>query len=117
MVLATRPAGAFPAALPSTPLLGEIVTWTCSGVTVRHTDLVAALREAGLDEAVARELAPRHAFTRACKKLSDQRIIRPVSEDADIKSGSLSYAIVSGRLIVILAPALRRSSTRARRAR
>lgn len=62
-------------------LLGEIITWTCPGLAVRHLDLIQALRAAELDEGVARELAPRHAFTRACKKLSDQRIIRPVAED------------------------------------
>jgi hypothetical protein len=56
-------------------LLGEIITWTCPGLAVRHLDLIQALRTAGLDEGVARELAPRHAFTRACKRLSDQRII------------------------------------------
>jgi hypothetical protein len=39
------------------------------------------LEAAGLDAGVARELAPRHAFSRACKKLSEQRIIRPVAED------------------------------------
>ena len=66
---------------PGTPLLGEVIAWTCAGVAVRHADLVAALAAAGLDEGVARELAPRHAFTRACKKLSDRRIIRPVGED------------------------------------
>src|SRR5262249_39917850 len=63
------------------PLLGEVIAWSCSGVSVRHPDLVAALRAADLDESVARELAPRHTFTRACKKLSDARIIRPVGED------------------------------------
>jgi hypothetical protein len=62
-------------------LLGEIITWSCSGVTVQHTDLIDALRDAGLDETVARELAPRHAFARACRKLSERRIIRPVAED------------------------------------
>lgn len=62
--------------------LGEVIAWTCGGVSVAHPALVAALRDAGLDEAVARELAPRHAFTRAAKKLSDRRIIRPVAEDA-----------------------------------
>ena len=71
----------FPAAGAGTPRLGEVIAWTCAGVAVRHADLVAALASAGLDEGVARELAPRHAFTRACKKLSDQRIIRPVGED------------------------------------
>ncbi len=64
-----------------TPLVGEVITWTCGGATVRHADLIAALTDAGLDESVARELAPRHAFTRACKKLSDRRIIRQVAED------------------------------------
>jgi hypothetical protein len=70
------------AVTPGTALLGEIITWSCSGVSIRLTDLVEALRDAGLDEGVARELAPRHAFSRACKKLSEARIIRPVAEDA-----------------------------------
>jgi hypothetical protein len=73
---------AAPFPLPAgTTLLGEVISWTCSGVAVTHPALLAALRDAGLDESVARELAPRHAFTRACKKLSDRRIIRQVAED------------------------------------
>jgi hypothetical protein len=64
-----------------TRLLGEIICWACSGVAVRHLELVDALRDAGLDEGVARELAPRHAFARACKKLNEARIIRQVGED------------------------------------
>ena len=67
---------------PGTRLLGEIITWSASGVKVSHLTLVEALRDSGLDEGVARELAPRHAFARACRKLSEARIIRPVSEDA-----------------------------------
>ncbi len=75
-----------PAAAPfplsaGAPLLGEVIAWTCAGVAVTHPALLTALRDAGLDEAVARELAPKHAFTRACKKLSDRRIIRQVGED------------------------------------
>src|SRR5262245_55459912 len=65
---------------PGTPLLGEFITWNAGGVKVKHGALVEALREAGLDEKVARELAPRHAFTRACRKLGERRIIRLVSE-------------------------------------
>ena len=73
---------AAPFPLPAgTTLLGEVISWTCSGVAVTHPALLAALRDAGLDESVARELAPRHAFTRACRKLSDRRIIRQVAED------------------------------------
>jgi len=65
-----------------TRLLGEVIAWACPGLSVTHTTLVAALEAAGLEPGVARELAPRHAFARACKKLSEQRIIRPVAEDA-----------------------------------
>jgi len=78
--MTTTAAAPFPVAA-GTRLLGEVISWTCAGVAVTHPALVAALADAGLDPAVARELAPRHAFTRACKKLSDQRIIRQVAED------------------------------------
>lgn len=70
----------FPVAA-GTRLLGEVISWACSGVSVTHPALLAALADAGLDEGVARELAPKHAFTRACKKLCDRRIIRQVAED------------------------------------
>ena len=65
-----------------TRLLGEVIAWACPGLAVPHTLLVAALEAAELDPGVARELAPRHAFARACRVLSDRRIIRPVAEDA-----------------------------------
>ena len=70
-----------PAIAPGARLLGEVISWTCPGAAVRHAELVAALADAGLDAGVARELLPRHAFARACKKLAKDRIIRPVSED------------------------------------
>src|SRR6478609_5746383 len=78
--MTTTAAVPFPVAA-GTRLLGEVIAWTCSGVSVTHAALVAALAEAGLDAGVARELAPKHAFTRACKKLCDRRIIRKVAED------------------------------------
>lgn len=74
-----------PFPVPSgTSLLGEIITWTCGGVSIQHLDLIDALRATDLDEAVARELAPRHAFSRACKKLAQDRIIRQVSESESV---------------------------------
>src|SRR5262245_48235507 len=82
MIAKSSPSRSLPFALAEgTRLHGEILTWACSGVTVKHRDLVAALRDAELDEGVARELAPRHAFSRACKKLARDRIIRQVAED------------------------------------
>jgi hypothetical protein len=83
MASETSRANGFLAVAPGTRLLGEIITWNCSGVTIRYTGLIDALREAKLDESVARELAPRHAFSRACRKLSQARIIRQVKEDED----------------------------------
>ncbi|WP_439628581.1 DUF6744 family protein [Gemmata sp.] len=71
----------FPVA-EGTRLLGEVISWTCNGVAIPHATLVEALTDASLDPAVARELAPKHAFTRACKRLADQRIIRQVADNA-----------------------------------
>jgi hypothetical protein len=71
-----------PFALPAgNRLLGEVLCWTCPGVAVRFPTLLESLRDADLDESVARALQPRHAFARACKKLSDSRIIRQIAED------------------------------------
>ena len=64
-----------------TRLLGEVISWTCPAISVKHLAVVEALRDSDLDESVARQLLPRHAFTRACKKLAHARIIRPVGED------------------------------------
>ena len=66
---------------PGTKLLGEVVAWGCPGVAVRHSHLIDALTDAELDASVARELAPRHAFARACRRLGEARIIRQVAED------------------------------------
>ena len=62
-------------------ILGEIITWQLRGISIRHLDLIAALEKAGLDSHVARELAPRNAFLRACLKLARDRVIRKVEED------------------------------------
>src|SRR6185312_2177901 len=60
--------------------LGEVIAWKCAGST--QAGLVAALKAAGLDAGIARELAPRNAFSRALKKLDDSRVIRQTAEDA-----------------------------------
>ena len=41
-----------------TRLLGEVIAWACPGLSIPHTQVVAALSDAGLDAGVARELAP-----------------------------------------------------------
>jgi hypothetical protein len=68
-------------------LLGEIVTFGSLVAdedkrTHLHNDVVKALTDAGLDASVAKEFAPRHAFSRACRKLSENKIIDVVAEDS-----------------------------------
>jgi len=62
-------------------ILGEIITWKIHGIAINHMDLVNSLVATGLESDVARELAPRNAFSRACNKLDSARIIRKVAED------------------------------------
>jgi hypothetical protein len=62
-------------------MLGEIITWKIQGVAISHADLLSGLIASDLDCDVAKELAPRNAFARACSKLDSERIIRKVAED------------------------------------
>lgn len=65
--------------------LGCIVTWSSGpdGSTHKQSDVTAALTKAGLDPAISRELAPRNAFARAAKKLSDERVIDVFKQQGD----------------------------------
>lgn len=66
-----------------TTMHGEIVSWdVASGTKVTYAAMKAALLAAGLDEKVAKELAPRNAFARACSDLATARVIRRVDETA-----------------------------------
>ena len=65
----------------SQKMLGEIITWKIQGVAISHADLLAGLMASDLDCDVAKELAPRNAFARACNKLDSERIIRKIAED------------------------------------
>ena len=64
-------------------LLGEIVTWNSGAEGHSHADIVQSLKDCDLNHEVARELLPRHAFTRAAKKLTENRVIDPVNQDND----------------------------------
>ena len=62
-------------------MLGEIITWKIPRVAISHADLITGLMASDLDCDVAKEIAPRNAFARACSKLDNERIIRKVAED------------------------------------
>lgn len=59
--------------------LGEVIAWMSKATS--HAALVGGLSKAGLDPALARELLPRYAFSRALRKMEQDRVIRQVSED------------------------------------
>lgn len=64
--------------------LGVIVTWSTGYEKIhKYEDVLAALQQCELDVSLASEFLPRHAFTRAAKHLSEDRIIDIVCEDQD----------------------------------
>ena len=65
------------------PLLGEIVSWNCSKVSISQTSLVEALKSADLTTHVTPELPFQTAFNRACKNLGQRHLIRKLEEDSE----------------------------------
>jgi len=64
-------------------LLGEIVSWNCSKVSISQTALEDALKSADLSTHVTPELPFQTAFTRACKNLGQKHLIRKLEEDSE----------------------------------
>ena len=62
-------------------VLGEVIGWSLRNFSVEFPTLVARMREAGIDPELARKLSPRSAFSRACRKLAEKRVIRKVHEE------------------------------------
>ena len=64
-------------------LLGEIVSWNCSKVSISQTALEEALKSADLSTHVTPELPFQTAFNRACKNLGQKHLIRKLEEDSE----------------------------------
>lgn len=64
-------------------LLGEIVSWNCSKVSITQAALGEALKSADLNTHVTPELPFQTAFTRACKNLGQRHLIRKLEEDSE----------------------------------
>jgi hypothetical protein len=65
---------------------GTIMTWTAKGVGERSVeDIRAALKAADLEKesSLAKEFSPRNAFTRACRKLSEDNVIQAIQDDEE----------------------------------
>jgi hypothetical protein len=64
-------------------LLGEIITWGLDAQVHTHADVIRSLNDAGLDTSVAKEILPKHAFTRASRKLAEERVIDELAQNTD----------------------------------
>ena len=64
-------------------LLGEIVSWNCSKVSISQTALEESLKSADLSTYVTPELPFQTAFNRACKNLGQKHLIRKLEEDSE----------------------------------
>jgi hypothetical protein len=62
--------------------IGVIISWK-SPAEVSFGDLKSAMASARLDVKLARDMLPRHAFSRAASEMSEARIIKKVEEDKD----------------------------------
>lgn len=62
-------------------ILGYMLAWELNGIKATYHTLVHAYRDADLDDRVVRTKLPRHAFTQAARKLSDERVIDKLDED------------------------------------
>lgn len=72
-------------AINNLELLGEIISWNSrSEKTHSYKEVLEALKDSDFSTESAGELLPRHAFSRASKKLAEEeRLIHVVTEDGD----------------------------------
>ena len=77
-----------PSSLPSSALLGEVVSWDMKATEVNYAavqDAVQdALRDAGLDPDEARDMTPQSAFSRACRSMKEERTIDKLDVDKGV---------------------------------
>lgn len=60
--------------------MGVICSWECPK-EISFKDMVDSVIKSGFDSKYAREMAPRNAFSRAARDLTDQRVIKKIDED------------------------------------
>lgn len=77
------------AAAAASGLWGEIITWSAGGEQA-FANVTKALHTAGLSDEVAKEMLPKHAWTRASQKLAKERVILLVDDSQD---GKLTFQI------------------------
>lgn len=74
-------------------LLAEVICWSKLPRPVPLSSLRDALSDTGFPVDLARDLLPRHAFTRASKSLAQKRIIRKLEENEDVLTFQLTQEV------------------------
>lgn len=82
--------------VPSTELLGEIVTWDIRATEVSYQQVRDALVKAGLDPDAAKEMSTKQAFSRACKHLKENRQIDKIKSKGGILSFQFTKKVLDG---------------------
>lgn len=82
--------------VPSTELLGEIVTWDIRSTEVSYQQVRDSLIKAGLDPDAAKEMTTKQAFTRACKHLKENRQIDKIKSSKGIISFQFTKKVLDG---------------------
>lgn len=85
--------------VPSTELLGEIVTWDIKSTEVSYQQVRDALVKAGLDPDAAPEMTTKAAFSRACKHLKENRQIDKIKSKDGILSFQFTTKVLEGEEI------------------
>ena len=80
---------------PGTKLLGEIITWSCSGVSVRHLDLVNALQSGQQPTDIPNIWVKQHARPKLRNPIEPLDAIPFLARDMlDERWGESPYAVV-----------------------
>jgi hypothetical protein len=78
-------------------LHGEIITWGLDAQVHTHATVLQALRDSNLSTEPAKEILPRHAFTRASKKLVEDKVIDEIGHDGPLMSFQFTKRQLQGK--------------------
>lgn len=80
------------------PEAGAIVTWVSPDHKVKFSDLQDALENAGLKRELAKAMAPKNAFARSAKELSENRVIDRIPDDKCARQGLIKFQFTAKHL-------------------
>ena len=77
---------------------GAIITWFPGKNRIGFAELRNALSTAGLDPNLAKDMAPRNAFSRAAREMQENRVIDRIDDDAADAAGEIRFQFTGKQL-------------------